>query len=412
MTFLSDYTTLQQAADATKRDLVIDIDYYFSNNEIVDFNNKVVFVDCQYSFIGDGTLNFKNMGKGSVIYRPCMKSQTTPYVIYRYDSNGAWRASSDVLASVSQSREQGYQPTVNDRDIYSQLPDYIKSQNVYSELLLSSNCSNVTIESPTGEFALIRSEMNNNVIVRNPDILGGKGYTGTIVFVNLDDSSYGHGNKVIGGQVRYGSFSGVTFIRQKGYDGGVQGFKSYRCGESGVKTYQNEINGRSARCYQLTFDNITSEQVYFDGLDANADFGVVSSRIDDYPVSQYPNRQLPTRHRISNIHSIDAKGVGAWWDGQGIVARNITVENSHGCGIWDVGTNNILMNVETIGCNSDNGNYNHITCEGSNQIIGARVTIYGGITGYAVYAPGSQIGDVYTNKGTGSGVILVTQINH
>ncbi|WP_409521898.1 tail spike protein [Kosakonia sp.] len=70
--------------------------------------------------------------------------------------------------------------------------------------------------------------------------------------MNLDDSSYGHGNKVIGGQVRYGSFSGVTFIRQKGYDGGVKDFKAYRCGESGVKTYQNEINGRSARCYQLT----------------------------------------------------------------------------------------------------------------------------------------------------------------
>ncbi|EMV8162554.1 hypothetical protein AADC71_004972 [Salmonella enterica] len=254
--------------------------------------------------------------------------------------------------------------------------------------------------------------MNNNVTVEDPDFLGGKGGFGSIVFANYDGTAYGYGNKVIGGRVRYGSFSSVAFLRNKGYEGGVWDFESYRCGESGTKTWQNEVGPRSARCYELTFENIISKQPYYDGIDGNADYGTVTSRVDDYPVSQYPSGQLPTKHRIRNVFTEDAKGVGAWWDGQGVYVENVTTKDSHKTGIWSRGTNCILVNVTTIGCNSDNGSYNHLTCEGADQIIGVSVTVYSGIGGYAIYAPASQAANIYTNKGLGAGAVLLTAINN
>lgn len=355
---------------------------------------------------------FTNLGSGSIIEDISLKSESTPFVIYRFDENGAWRDSASVLAGLSQRRDKGYQPTVNDIDIWSSLSPTIQNQNINCELILGANCSGVTIIRPTGEFAIIRSIMNNNVTIQDPDFLGGKGGFGSIVFANYDGTAYGYGNKVIGGRVRYGSFSSIAFLRNKGYEGGVCGFESYRCGESGVKTWQNEVGPRSARCYELTFESITTIQCYYDGIDCNADYGTVTTRVDDYPVSQYPSGQLPTKHRIRHIFTEDAKGVGAWWDGQGVYVENVTTKHAHKTGVWSRGTNCILVNLTTIGCNSDNGSYNHLTCEGSDQIIGASVTVYSGISGYAIYAPGSQASNIYTNKGLGAGAVLLTAINN
>ncbi|EOX5562530.1 tail spike protein [Salmonella enterica subsp. enterica serovar Typhimurium] len=409
---LSDYITLQEAATAAVDGLLIDIDYNFTDGETVDFGGKVLTIICKENFVADGSLIFTNLGAGSTIEDISLKSESTPFVIYRFDENGAWLDSASVLSGLSQRRDKGYQPTVNDMDIWDSLSPTIQNQNINCELILGSNCSGVRIIRPVGEFAIIRSIMNNNVTVEDPDFLGGKGGFGSIVFANYDGTAYGYGNKVIGGRVRYGSFSSVAFLRNKGYEGGVWDFESYRCGESGTKTWQNEVGPRSARCYELTFENIISKQPYYDGIDGNADYGTVTSRVDDYPVSQYPSGQLPTKHRIRNVFTEDAKGVGAWWDGQGVYVENVTTKDSHKTGIWSRGTNCILVNVTTIGCNSDNGSYNHLTCEGADQIIGVSVTVYSGIGGYAIYAPASQAANIYTNKGLGSGAVLLTAINN
>ncbi len=409
---LSDYITLQEAATAAVDGLLIDIDYNFTDGETVDFGGKVLTIICKENFVADGSLIFTNLGAGSTIEDISLKSESTPFVIYRFDENGAWLDSASVLSGLSQRRDKGYQPTVNDMDIWDSLSPTIQNQNINCELILGSNCSGVRIIRPVGEFAIIRSIMNNNVTVEVPDFLGGKGGFGSIVFANYDGTAYGYGNKVIGGRVRYGSFSSVAFLRNKGYEGGVWDFESYRCGESGTKTWQNEVGPRSARCYELTFENIISKQPYYDGIDGNADYGTVTSRVDDYPVSQYPSGQLPTKHRIRNVFTEDAKGVGAWWDGQGVYVENVTTKDSHKTGIWSRGTNCILVNVTTIGCNSDNGSYNHLTCEGADQIIGVSVTVYSGIGGYAIYAPASQAANIYTNKGLGAGAVLLTAINN
>ncbi|WP_275146799.1 tail spike protein [Citrobacter freundii] len=409
---LSDYLTLQDAASAAVDGLLIDREYNFTDNETVDFGGKVLTIICKESFVADGSLVFTNLGYGSTIENISLKSESTPFVIYRFDDNDAWLDSESVLAGLSQRRDKGYQPTVNDIDIWSSLSTEIQNQNINCELILGANCSGVTITHPTGEFAIIRSIMNNNVTIQDPDFLGGKGGFGSIVFANYDGTGYGYGNRVIGGRVRYGSFSSVAFLRNKGYEGGVWGFDSYRCGESGVKTWQNEVGPRSARCYELTFESITTTQCYYDGIDCNADYGTVTTRVDDYPVSQYPSGQLPTKHRIRNIFTEDAKGVGAWWDGRGVYVENVTTKDAHKTGIWSRGTSCILVNLTTIGCNSDNGSYNHLTCEGSDQIISASVTVYSGISGYAIYAPGSEASNIYTNKGLGPGAVLLTAINN
>lgn len=409
---LSDFTTLQEAATAAVDGLLIDTEYTFTNNETIDFGGKVLTIVCKESFVADGSLVLTNLGAGSTIEDISLKTASTPYVIYRFDDNGNWLSSADVLAGLSQRRDRGYQPTVNDGDIWASLTPSVQNQNINCELILGTNCSGVTVIRPAGEFAIIRSIMNNNVTIQEPDFLGGKGGFGSIVFANYDGTAYGYGNRVVGGRVMYGSFSSVAFLRNKGYEGGVWGFESYRCGESGVKTWQNEVGPRSARCYELTFENITSLQAYFDGIDCNADYGTVTTRVDDYPISQYPSGQLPTKHRIRNIFTEDVKGVGAWWDGQGVYIENITTKDAHKTGIWSRGTSCILVNMRAIGCNSDGGSYNHITCEGADQIIGAEVTVYSGISGYAVYAPNSQASNIYTNKGLGPGVVLLTQINN
>lgn len=409
---LSDYETLQDAADDAIDSILIDIDYNFTSNETVDFFSKVLTIDCKASFICDGSLIFTNLGEGSKIINPSLKSYSTPYVIYRFDDNGDWLDSASVLAGLSQSRTQGYQPTINDTDIWDSLTTEIQNQNISCELILGTGCSGIDIIRPTGEFALIRSILNNNVTIFEPNFLGGKGAFGSITFANYDSTEWGYGNRVVGGRVAYGSFSSVAFLRNKGYEGGVFNFTSYRCGESGVKTFQNEVGGRSARCYKLSFENIKTKQCFYDGIDGNADYGTVVSRVDDYSVAEYPSQRLPTKHRFRNITTEGCAGVGAWWDGQGIYAENITTIASKKTGIWDVGTNNIIINATVIGCNEDNGFYNHLTCEGATQIIGASVTIYSGIQGYAIYAPNGEASNVFTNKDLTSGVILLTAINN
>ncbi|MCZ7244667.1 tail spike protein, partial [Salmonella enterica] len=70
------------------------------------------------------------------------------------------------------------------------------------------------------------------------------------------------------------------------------------------------------------FDNITTIQCYYGGIDINADTGPQVERVDDYPLSQYPWFKLPTKHIIRNIITRDCMGIGAWWDGQNNIIDN------------------------------------------------------------------------------------------
>ncbi|HCT6439888.1 TPA: hypothetical protein OT508_003869, partial [Salmonella enterica] len=232
---LSDFTTLQQLADAAVDSVLIDRDYTFSNNETVNFGGKTLTIDCKAKFIGDGNLVFTQLGKGSIVIAPFMESATTPWVIKPWTDDNQWITDpAAIVTTLKQSKTDGYQPTVNDYakfpGIESLLPPEAKDQNI-SSVLEIRECTGVEIHRASGLMAcfLFRGcHFCKMVDADNPS--GGK--HGVITFENLS-GDWGKGNYVIGGRTSYGSVSSAQFLRNNGgfaRDGGVIGFTSYRAG--------------------------------------------------------------------------------------------------------------------------------------------------------------------------------------
>ncbi|EMS1516077.1 hypothetical protein WKK80_004610, partial [Salmonella enterica] len=255
---LSDFTTLQQLADAAVDSVLIDRDYTFTNGETVNFGGKTLTIDCKAKFIGDGNLVFTQLGRGSVVVGAYMESATTPWVIKPWTDDNQWITDpAAVVATLKQSKTDGYQPTVNDYakfpGIESLLPPEAKDQNI-SSVLEIRECTGVEVHRASGLMAcfLFRScHFCKMVDADNPS--GGK--DGVITFENLS-GDWGKGNYVIGGRTSYGSVSSAQFLRNNGgfeRDGGVIGFTSYRAGESGVKTWQGTVGSTTSRNYNLQF---------------------------------------------------------------------------------------------------------------------------------------------------------------
>ncbi|EBM9915357.1 endorhamnosidase [Salmonella enterica subsp. enterica serovar Typhimurium] len=392
---LSDYLTLQDAASAAVDGLLIDVDYHFTDGETVDFSGKKLTIECKAKFIGDGKLTFENLGSGSRIVHPHMQSQTVPYVISRWDSNGEWITEpSTIISTLTQSRTQGYAPTVNDVDIYNSLPDNVKNQNLISHLIIS-NSSGIDVFYPKATFGSYESFKNNNVKFWYPrDFYGDM--SNCIAFTAWDSTDYYHGNYVIGGSTNYGSGSGVCFYRNDGgvgHDGGViGGFTPYRCGESGVKTYQNEVNGISQRCYNLRFIDINPIETYYDGVDLNADYGTPTERQHDYTLAQYAWNNLPTNHIVSNIQAYKTHGVGIFGDGSTGFYRDIYASYSRGAGIFIKGSGKNFKNLTSIQNNAANTpGENQIILDGANIIDGVNIINYTQPTGLAIFAPNSTV---------------------
>ncbi|AGF88193.1 tail spike protein [Salmonella phage FSL SP-058] len=408
-TKMSAYTTLQEVATNAVNEIIIDEDYTFTDGESVDFGGKVLTINCKAKFIGDGILNWNNLGSGSTIVSPHMHTKTTPYTVFRFDSNGDWVTDpATVLASVTQRLDKGYKPNVNDHDIWSSLPDSIKNQVAGATLRVNS-ADNIRVSHPEATMGGYLFTLCNHILVESPRNF--IAWESGITFENHHTTEWGTGNKVVGGEIKYGSGSAVVFIRNDGgddHDGGVENLISYRVGESGVKTYQNEVGGRSARNYRLKFDNITTIQCYYDGIDVNADTGSPVERVDDYTLAEYPWFHLPTQHIIRNIITRDCMGIGAWWDGQMNIIDNVITYEAHKEGIFDRGTNNDITNVTVIGANKDLTNLNQLTCEGGSRLRGVMIHAYT-TQGYAVYAPSSEISNVAC-AGSGTKLILCTYV--
>ncbi|ECP2611650.1 hypothetical protein FYQ21_22340, partial [Salmonella enterica] len=285
-------------------------------------------------------------------------------------------------------------PTTNDVDIYSSLPDNVKNQNLISHLIIS-NSSGIDIFYPKATFGSYESFKNNNVKFWYPrDFYGDM--TNCIAFTAWDSTDYYHGNYVIGGSTNYGSGSGVCFYRNDGgvsRDGGViGGFTPYRCGESGVKTYQNEVNGISQRCYSLRFIDIYPIETYYDGVDLNADYGTPTERQHDYTLAQYGWNNLPTNHIVSNIQAYKTHGVGIWGDGSTGFYRDIYASYSRGAGIFIKGSGKNFKNLTSVQNNAANTpGENQITLDGANIIDGVNIINYTQPPGLAIFAPNSTV---------------------
>lgn len=400
---LSDFTTLQQLADAAVDSILIDRDYNFSNNETVNFGGKTVTIDCKAKFIGDGNLVFTQLGRGSVVVGAYMESVTTPWVIKPWTDDNQWITDpAAVVATLKQSKTDGYQPTVNDYakfpGIESLLPPEAKDQNI-SSVLEIRECTGVEVHRASGLMAcfLFRGcHFCKMVDADNPS--GGK--DGVITFENLS-GDWGKGNYVIGGRTSYGSVSSAQFLRNNGgfeRDGGVIGFTSYRAGESGVKTWQGTVGSTTSRNYNLQFrDSVVLYPVWagFD-LGADTDMNPEADRPGDYPVSQYPVHMLPLNHLIDNLLVRGCLGVGFGMDGQGLYVSNITVEDCAGSGAYLLTHETVFTNIAVIDTNTKDFPANQIYISGACRVnglrlIGIRSTAGQGLT---IDAPNSTVSGI------------------
>ncbi len=377
---LSDFTTLQQLADAAVDSVLIDRDYNFSNNETVNFGGKTLTIDCKAKFIGDGNLVFTQLGRGSVVVGAYMESVTTPWVIKPWTDDNQWITDpAAIVATLKQSKTDGYQPTVNDYakfpGIESLLPPEAKDQNI-SSVLEIRECTGVEVHRASGLMAcfLFRGcHFCKMVDADNPS--GGK--DGVITFENLS-GDWGKGNYVIGGRTSYGSVSSAQFLRNNGgfeRDGGVIGFTSYRAGESGVKTWQGTVGSTTSRNYNLQFRDSAVLYPVWDGFDlgADTDMNPEDDRPGDFPYSQYPVHMLPLNHLIDNLFVRGSLGVGFGMDGQGLYVSNITVEDCAGSGAYILAHETVFTNIAIIDTNTKNFPANQIYISGACRVNGLRL---------------------------------------
>lgn len=338
------------------RDITLTVPVFFNaNGRILKLRfDHTIFSDTQL-------LTLTNLGKGSYLKHPDFKNIKPPFVINRWDTKGEWTSPSIIQTN----EEVGYQPTGSDSDIWSTLDISVQNQKICSGVIITYS-TGVDVISMTGRHSAITFNDCNHCRVINPNFMGGKHQYGSILFNNTGTPSWGEGNCVIGGTVRYGSVSCVVFMRNKGYSGGVfGGFVPFRCGESGVKTYQNNVNGRSARNYRLTIDSVFPYQCYYDGVDTFSDYGTQEERVDDYLLSQYGWGKLPTEHKVSNISSKDCHSTGVTGDGQFNSYTNIEIDESFSSGFFNSGSNNTVKNIIV-----KNGNKN-------NAALGAQIRMLG-----------------------------------
>lgn len=366
-----------------------------------DFGGYAVYTD---SF----RLGILNPGQDSFINRPDMRVITPPWVISRWGADGNWLPEASILGTLTQTLAPGYyQPSVNDGSVYAALTPAQQNQNI-SALLYVYGANGLIVQSPRGLYCLYEFNMCNRTEVVDPQILcGGKGTYGTILFKNLETVGYGVGNYVTGGFVHYGSFSGVCFMRNR--MGGASTLSPYRTGESGVKFYQNEVSGRSARCYNMKMLDIDSHQTVYDGHDYNSDFGSPAERVDDYTLAQFPWNQLPTGHVISNVRAVDCQGVGIWGDGQFNQYSTLHAERCFKDGIYLRTTNSEIDDPFVFDCNRAGGHH-QITCEGEGNRINSPKTHTTSIVtgGFAIYCTGST---TVTNDEKCTGTRIEKQIN-
>ncbi|EDT6614000.1 hypothetical protein AH594_001480 [Salmonella enterica subsp. enterica] len=400
----SSFTSLQDAANYAVNGMIVDEDYYFTDGETVDFGGKVLTIDCKAKFIGDGNLTFTNLGDGSLVNSPYMESATTPWMIFPWNGDGSWITDATaVVATLTQNRDRGYQPTVNDYTkfpgIESLLPDYAKNQGISSTLRILE-CTGVNVENASGSVACYLFVGCHYCKMIEPNSIFG-GSDGVITFENLSGNK-GIGNYCIGGRTNYGSVSSVQFLRNDGgneRDGGVIGFTSYRPGESGTKTWQGTVGGTSARCYNLQFRKSLSISTVWDGFDLGADIGNETDRPGDFPLSEYPVHQLPTNHLVDDLVAIGSLGVGIGMDGKGGYVSNILMQDCAGAGGLWYAYGKTFTNVSVIDTNTLNFNANQLFIQGDCIVNGLRLV---GIkptpsNGLIVDAPNTTISGITGN---------------
>lgn len=376
---------------------------------------------------------------------------TAPWIITRNPAN--WAA--NVLGTLQQSNTVlGYQPTINDQDLWSSLTAPQQNQQIGPVLFFSGAALGITVSRIYGRFVRVEIRDASYSTIRDCDIRGGKGQWGALEFDNWTNGvARGVGNRALNNRVGYASFTGTFFSANDDFTN--SGNHIYRCGESGTKTLQAQgvvfsanVSGLTAativvpgggltngvwtfifgdasvrsvtvtggtacawagalgasflqsatayqtalnpQCFRGVIEDNHCYQMYFDGLDCDSTFGTTVDAAQTF-------------HQINNNYSYNNGGDGMNADGQfnTYVGNHLYANNDYG--FWGVCSNSEIVGNHIIGNNRANSGSSADLLAGSsgNSLIGNRI-VYTASAGFSIYgvqsAPPAQVGHVATDN--------------
>jgi hypothetical protein len=319
----------------------------------------------------DSTVLTVTNGTDSTVDNFWMENLTAPWIISREPVN--WGA--NVSGTLQRSNSvPGYQPTVNDLDIWPSLTATQRNQQVGPVIVFRGNASDIKVSRIYGRFVVLNIQDSVRSIVRDCVIRGGKGVWGGIIFDNFSNRNQaGSYNKAINNDVQYASFSGIAFLNN--YDGQVLGNNCSLNGESGIKT----VGNTGCRCFRMQISDNHCHRNYYDGVDGLATFPADDTQ--------------STYHSFVNNHCYGNGGDGINTDGRyNQISGNHVYFNSR-YGIWNLGS------LQTI-----TGNYcidnNQARNSGFHEIIGGgSATLPNVVVGnYIWMGPGANSSAIYCDS--------------
>lgn len=306
-------------------------------------------------------------GTGSRVSGLNMMNITAPWIITRDPGN--WAA----VPTVVQSNGLGYQPTINDGDVWSGLTTAQQTQDIGPKIVFQGDASDIVVDDITGRFVSVLIYDAVKSTIKNCNYRGGKSFAGSAMFWNINGQA-GSGNRIIDNTITYSSNSGGVMARN--YDGEYSRNKISYVGESGLKTFQNDLSGVDARCRRMKISSNEVRFCYYDSIDAAT----------NYPV----DGTIDCQHQITDNDLFGSRQVGIFGDGQlcqlsGNKIRQHGKDGIRGTYNQSQISGNIL--VDNNKSNSAVG-VHQISLEGNGNTISSNNIRTAGNLGSAIYATG------------------------
>jgi hypothetical protein len=320
----------------------------------------------------DGALVSVTNGTGSVVDNLWAGNITAPWIITRNPANWAQNIASTLQQS---STVLGYEPTINDGDIWPHLTPEQKGQQIGPTFTFSGAASGIEISRVYGQFVLLNVMDAVNSSVSYCNIRGGKGVWGVINFDNATHKiQVGVGNRAVGNVVTYGSFSGIAAYNNDGFIA-VANY-SARNGESGIKA---GIGPNALPSVRSTIVGNQTRENYYDGLDMTTAFPVTDA------VAAY--------HQIAGNTSYGNGGDGANLDGRYSSVVGNTFSSNYRFGLWATGSYSNYSD-NTFNSNNQARSSNNAELLGGtvhNLINGNKIYMAAGENCYAIYATNAHL---------------------
>lgn len=256
-------------------------------------------------------------GTGSSIDNLSLENITPPWIVTRDPHN--WSA--DIFGTLRRSNtEPGYQPTVNDGDLWHRLTPEQQNQQIGPELQFRGSASDISISRIFGRFLRIDLMDACYSTVRDCNFRGGKGAWGGINIDNAQNRMQrGRGNSVIGNTVRHASFSGIC-IQNNEAPLATDNITEF-CGESGIKVSGSQHGTFNT---QATVTNNQCNYNFYDGLDL----------LTRFP----PDDSIAAYHVAAGNSSCNNGGDGINLDGRHNICVGNLFRHNGRFGIWCLGS--------------------------------------------------------------------------